>query len=213
MADRLLPASRYLRGKRKRSSGVLAAALVAVLAATPQASSPKFFQVATESDFLKGDLDGLSIDTRGQLSIGAANELVYETAAPFLWAMTPGSDGSLFIGTGNEGKVFRIDGDGKGSVFFDSVELEAHALASAPDGGLYVGTSPDGKIYKVDRRGAATTFFEPGEKYVWALASDGRGQLYAATGDKGAVYRIAPDGKGAKFYQAQSTNVTSLALD
>jgi hypothetical protein len=192
---------------------VPAAVLVALLTAGPHASSPKFFQVATESDFLKGDLDGLSIDTRGQLSIGAANELVYETAAPFLWAMIPGSDGSLFVGTGNEGKVFRIDGDGKGSMFFDSAELEAHALAPAPDGGLYVGTSPDGKIYKVDRRGVATTFFQPGEKYVWALASDRRGQVYAATGDKGTVYKIAPDGKGAKFYQAQSTNVTSLAID
>ena len=192
---------------------MLAAVLVAVLAAYPHASSPKFFQVATESEFLKGDLDGLSIDTRGQLSIGAANELIYETAAPFLWAMVAGSDGSLFIGTGNEGKVFRIEGDGKGSMFFDSAELEAHALAPAPDGGLYVGTSPEGKIYKIDRRGAATTFFQPGEKYVWALASDSRGQLYAATGDKGVVYKIAPDGKGGKFYQAQSTNVTALAID
>src|SRR6187402_2270700 len=123
MADRLVPVSRHPRGGRRRSIGVFAAVLVALLAASPQASSPKFFQVATESDFLKGDLDGLSIDTRGQLSIGAANELVYETAAPFLWAMVPGSDGSLFIGTGNEGKVFRIDGDGKGTMFFDSVEL------------------------------------------------------------------------------------------
>jgi hypothetical protein len=213
MADRLLPASRHPRGTRKRSIGVLAVVLAALLVAAPHASSPKFFQVATESDFLKGDLDGLSIDSRGQLSIGAANDLIYETAAPFLWAMVPGSDGSLFIGTGNEGKVFRIDGDGKGTMFFDSTELEAHALAAAPDGGLYVGTSPDGKIYKVDRRGQPTTFFEPGEKYIWALASDSRGQLYAATGDKGIVYKIGADGKGAKFYQAQSTNVTSLAID
>jgi len=39
-----------------------------------------------------------------------------------------------------------VDADGKGSLFFDAPELEAHALAPAPDGGLYVGTSPDGKI-------------------------------------------------------------------
>lgn len=198
-----------------RSHGRRVALLLAVLALTarPDASSPKFFQVTTQTDFLKGDLDGLSIDTRGQLTIGAASELVFETSAPFLWTMTAGSDGALFVGTGNEGKVFRIDADGRGSVFFDAAELEVHAVAPAPDGGIYVGTSPDGKVYKVDRRGTATTFFQPSEKYIWALASDARGQVYAATGDKGTVYKIAPDGTGTKFYQSQSTNVTALAVD
>ena len=96
--------------------------------------------------------------------LGPATELVYETAAPFLWSMLAGNDGALFVGTGNEGKVFRIDSEGRGSLFFDSAELEVHALAPAPDGGLYVATSPDGKIYKVNRDGAATTFFDPGRK-------------------------------------------------
>ena len=182
-------------------------------AASLHASSPKFFQAATQADFLKGDVDNLSIDSRGQLGLGPQAELVYETAAPFLWAVVPGADGSLFIGTGNEGRVFRVDPSGKGASFFDSAELEAHALAPAPDGGLFVGSSPDGKIYKVDRSGRATTFFEPGEKYIWALTVDAKGNLYAATGEKGTIYRIAPDGKGARFYQAKATHATSLAFD
>jgi sugar lactone lactonase YvrE len=209
MAHTRVPA---LQARRRRWIG--AALLIAACAsAAVRASSPKFFQAATQADFLKGDLDGLAIDSRGQLTIGAASELVYETAAPFLWSMLAAPDGSLFVGTGNEGKVFRIDGDGKGAVFFDAVELEAHALAPAPDGGLFVGTSPDGRIYKVDRRGNSTTFFEPGEKYIWALASDARGQVYAATGNRANVYRVTPDGKGDKFYTAQATNVTALAID
>jgi hypothetical protein len=186
---------------------------VALAASVLHASTPKFFQAGTQADFLKGDLDGLSIDSRGQLTIGAASELVYETAAPFLWSMAPGPDGALFVGTGNEGKVFRIDSTGNGSVFYDAAELEAHALAPAPDGGLYVGTSPDGKVYKVDRRGNGTTFFEPGEKYIWALASDGRGQVYVGTGSMGQVYKVAPNGTGAKFFTAQATNITALAVD
>ena len=90
------------------------------------------------------------------------------------------SDGSLFVGTGNEGKVFRIDPQGKGSLFFDSTELEAHALAPAPNGGIYVGTSPDGRIYKVDRNGNASPFFSSEDKYIWALAVDAKGNLFAA---------------------------------
>lgn len=191
----------------------LAVAFVAGVAFTLQASTPRFFQAATQADFLKGDLDGLTIDSRGQLTIGTASELVYETAAPFLWSMIPGADGSVVVGTGNEGKVFRIDNQGRGSQIYDAGELEAHALAPAPDGGLYVGTSPDGKVYKIDRRGAATTFFEPGEKYIWAMAANARGELYVASGTKGNVYKVGADGRGAKFYTADATNVTAVALE
>src|SRR5437773_6548798 len=160
----------------------IAAAIIALSAPVIDASSPKFFQASTQADFLKGDVENLSIDSHGRLVLGPATELIYETSAPFVWSMIGGSDGSLFIGTGNEGKVFRIDAQGKGSVFFDAAELEAHALAPAPNGGLYVATSPDGKIYKVDRNGDAAEFFDPADKYIWALAVDAKGNLSARRG-------------------------------
>ncbi len=191
----------------------LALLIAAAAAAAPYASSPKFFRAATQADFLRGDVQNLSIDNRGQLVLGPATELIYETAAPFLWSIVPGTDGSVFVGTGNEGRVFRVDADGKGASFFDATELEVHAMAPAPDGGLFVGTSPDGKIYKIDRKGVATTFFEPGEKYIWAFALDGKGNLYAATGEKGNIYKIGPDGNGSRFYQAKATHATALAFD
>ncbi len=186
---------------------------VALAALSLQASSPKFFQAATQGEFLKGDVENLSIDGHGQLTLGPATELIYETAAPFLWSMIAQPDGTVFVGTGNEGKVFKIDAQGKGSLFFDSAELEAHALALAPNGGLYVGTSPDGRIYKVDRNGAATTFFSPDEKYIWALVADAKGNLFAGTGDKGVIYKITPDGKGSVFYKTNATHATALAFD
>ena len=197
---------------RKRLFSIAVVALAAALPAL-EASSSKFFQTATQAEFLKGDVENLSVDARGQLTLGPAAELVFETAAPFVWAVTAASDGTFFIGTGNEGKVYRIDAAGKGALFFDSAELEIHAMAPAPNGGLYVGTSPDGKIYKVDRNGLATTFFDPDDKYIWALAVDSRGNVYAGTGDKGVIYKIAPDGKGLPFYKTKSTHATALAID
>src|SRR5580765_6274864 len=191
----------------------LAAVTVAALSLGLHASTPKFFQADTQAAFLRGDVENLSIDVNGQLVLGPATELVYETAAPFLWSMLATSDDSLFVGTGNEGKVFRIDAEGRGSMFFDSAELEVHALAPAPDGGLYVATSPDGKIYKVNRDGAATTFFDPDEKYIWALAVDAKGNVFAGTGEKGVIYKISPDGKGAPFYKTNATHATALAFD
>ena len=189
------------------------AALVAAALLPLHASSPKFFQAATQGDFLKGDVENLSIDNHGQLRLGPATELVYETSAPFLWSMVAAPDGTLFVGTGNEGKVFRIDPQGKGSLFFDSAELEAHALALAPNGGLYVGTSPDGRVYKVDRGGAASPFFNADDKYIWTLASDAKGNLFVGTGDKGIIHKVTPDGKASVFYKTNATHVTALAFD
>jgi hypothetical protein len=177
------------------------------------ASSPKFFQASTQADFLKGEVDNLSIDARGQLVLGPALDLVYETPAPFVWTIAAAPDGTFFLGTGNDGKVYRVGPDGKGSLFYSSAELEVHALAPAPNGALYVATSPDGKIYKVDRDGKGTTFFAPDEKYIWALAVDSKGNLFAATGEKGVVYKIAPDGKGTPFYRTKTTHATALSFD
>ena len=189
------------------------AAALATCSAAAWASTPKFFQAATQTDFLKGDVENLALDSRGRLTLGPATELIYETPSPFLWTVLPAPDGSLFVGTGNDGRVYRVDAQGAGRQFFDANELEVHALALAPNGGLYVATSPDGRIYKVDRNGTATTFFDPPDKYIWALASDARGTLYAGTGEAGLVYRITGDGQGTPFYQTKATHATALAVD
>ncbi|MEO8257349.1 MAG: hypothetical protein ABI868_08400 [Acidobacteriota bacterium] len=186
---------------------------IALGAASLHASSSKFFQAATQVDFLKGEVENLSIDSQGRLTLGPATELVYETSAPFVWSVVAGPDGSMFVGTGNEGKVFRVDQQGRGTVFFDAPELEAHALAPAPNGGLYVATSPDGRIYKLDRDGKDTVFFDPDDKYIWSLAVDAKGTLYAGTGEKGVIYKIAPDGSGTKFYETKATHAMALAVD
>ena len=182
--------------------GLLAAAALVLLTAVLQAAVPTFWQVGTEAEFLKGEVENLSIDSYGRLTLGPASSSIYDASAPFLWAMIDGPDGSVYIGSGNEGQVYRVDSMGRGSVFFDAEELEVHALAAAPGGGLYVGTSPEGRIYKVDPAGKATTFFDPADKYIWSLAVDRAGNLFAATGDKGAV-----------FYQTKATHAISLAFD
>ena len=191
----------------------LSAAAVMTASALLSASAATFWTVATQADFLKGDVDSLSIDSDGRVFLGPAGTQVAETAAPFLWTLLPGPDGVLWAGTGNEGQVLKIGRDGKSSTFFDAPEMEVHALAPAPGGGLYVATSPDGRIYQVGPDGTSKTFFDPDDKYIWALAVAPDGALFAATGEKGNIYRITPDGKGSVFYKTNTTNVVSLAMD
>ena len=198
---------------RRSSRAALALAAVCLGVSLAYAANPTFWQVSNEAEFARGDVENLSIDGYGRLTLGPTTTSIYDASAPFLWSMISGPDGSTYVGSGNEGQIYRVDSSGKGSVFFDAEELEVHALALAPGGGLYAGTSPDGKIYKIDAAGKASVLFDPPDKYIWGLAVDKAGNVFAATGDKGVVYKITPDGKGTVFYQTKTTHAISLAIE
>src|SRR3954463_10547777 len=108
------------------AAAVCLAATAAVLGATPT-----FWTVSSQTDFLKGDVEDLSIDSDGRVFLGPSTSPLTETSAPVLWTLVA-SGGDLWAGTGNEGQVLRITRDGKVSTFFDAPELEVHALAPAP---------------------------------------------------------------------------------
>ena len=146
---------------------------------------PWFWQ-RPPSRFLKGDVDQLSIDEHGRLTLGPSVTRS-TTPAPFVvrcparWFDAPR-------------RRQRRQGDSRRSQrhrhrVLRQSEMEVHARRRPCAGGVFVATSPDGRIYRVDARGQATTFFDE-TKYIWALAVDRLGNLFAATGDKGVVYKI-----------------------
>jgi hypothetical protein len=190
-----------------------AVCILSLCAVSAHAAGARFWQVSTQSDFLAGEVENLSIDMHGRLLLGPEAKRVGDSTTPFLWRLVQAPNGSLYAGSGNDGQVFKFAPDGTRSVFFDAPELEVHALALAPGGGLYVGTSPDGKIYRVDAAGASTVYFDPEDKYIWSLAVDPAGVLYAATGEKGVIYRITAEGKGEPFYKTKATHALSLLFD
>jgi hypothetical protein len=62
-----------------------ALAAVTVIAASFQLdATPGFWQAATQADFLRGDVENLSIDEHGRLMLGPEVRRVYESGAPFL---------------------------------------------------------------------------------------------------------------------------------
>ena len=119
-------------------------AALGVLAATVSlvASTPTFWVVSTQADFLKGDVENLSIDSDGRVFLGPAAAQIADTSAPFLWTLLPGTAGTLWAGTGNEGQVLRVAADGKRR---SSSRRRMGMRWPTPGGGLYVGTSPDGR--------------------------------------------------------------------
>jgi hypothetical protein len=193
-------------------------AALAVLAATClaavslHASQPQFWRLEGARDFLDGDTEGLSVDSEGRMRLSPASRLLHDAEAPYVWSLVQDEKGAVYAGTGNDGKVFKIE-DGKARVFFDAAELEVHALALGPDDRLYVGTSPDGKVYAVDASGKSETFYDPADKYVWALVFDRSGNLFVATGAEGRIHRVDRKGDAQIVFNATDTHVTALAAD
>ena len=52
---------------------LLAASCLAASTALLHGAVPTFWQVATQADFLKGDVENLSIDSHGRLMLGPAS--------------------------------------------------------------------------------------------------------------------------------------------
>jgi hypothetical protein len=163
-------------------------------------------------DFIAGRLAGLSLTGDGRLTVAPELETVFDSGQPIIWSVAAAPDGAVYIGTGHQGRVYRIDKSGHGSLLWTAEQPEVFALALDSKGVLYAATSPDGRIYRIEN-GRASEYFAPGAKYIWSLVFGPDGALYAGTGDQGRIFRIEAAGKGEVYYETGQSHVTSLAID
>ncbi len=179
---------------------------------TARAGGTLYWEIQSQAGLLKGEARGVALGNRGQLLLAPKVELVFDTEQPFVWCTAADSSGNIYVGTGHEGKVFKLTPSGAGKLFYRAQELDVTALATDPAGNLYAGTSPSGKVYRITPDGKSTTYFDPEDTYIWSLAFRD-GALYVATGSKGRIYRVDPSGQGRVFYETNESNVVSIALD
>src|SRR4029453_16302872 len=92
---------------------LLLAACVMTAAVAPPAASTSFWLVSTQTDFLKGEVKQLSIDSDGRVMLGPAVDTLHQTSTPAVWRLALDSEGAVWAGTGNEGKVIKVSSDGK----------------------------------------------------------------------------------------------------
>ncbi len=188
--------------------------LLALLCASASAINPVFWEITKQDDVLKGDARGVSIAENGSVMLAPTFTLVYDTKEAYIWSSAVDAAGNIYLGTGHEGRIFKVSPAGEGRLLYDASELDVTAMVTDPQGNLYAGTSPEGKIYKITPDGKESVFYDPPDKYIWSLVFDSAtSTLYAGTGDKGVIYRIDETGKASVLVDTNETNIVSLALD
>jgi hypothetical protein len=184
---------------------------VAVLAARTRASGPAFWTVATAADFLRGQSDGVYVSLTGVLTAGPQLTSRLSSTPAQVWSLASGPDGTLYAGTGGEGKLLRLRPGQPEDTVFDSDEANVFAVAVSGNR-VYAATGPDGRVYVIEN-GSARPFFDPAEKYIWALAIDGSGRLWVGAGNPAVIYRVDAAGTSQVVYRPPAAHVVALTRD
>src|SRR5580698_2979068 len=190
----------------------LALTLALALSCACFGATTQTWELGGYQDFLRGRLNGLSLSSDGKLLLGPRMTTLFDSSQTDIWSVAQASDGSFYVGTGNRGRLFRIDPSGQSTLVWTAAEPEIFAVAVDPKGGVYAASSPDGKVYRIEG-GKATEYFAPGARYIWALAVAPDGALMVGTGDQGKIFRVTAPGQGDVYYETGQSHVTSLAFD
>ena len=93
------------------------AALLVLLAAQRGAVGTRTFELHKGDDFKGGDLKGVAVDSSGEVHAGFNLGHVPATDVASIWSALVQKDGSVLLGTGNDGKILvvrRRDHEGRG---------------------------------------------------------------------------------------------------
>src|SRR5205085_9203958 len=191
-------------------------AFMLATSAPARAGGPVVWQTDSREDLLKGEAHGFSATDTGALMLAPRFAQMFDTEQAYVWSSAVDTAGNVYLGTGHDGRIYKVTPDGKGALLYDAAELDVTALVVGRDGALYAGTSPDGKVYRITPDGKAEVYFDPPDKYIWSLAVMSDGSLAVGTGDTGKLYRVSAAGAkpaDSLLIDTNETHIISLAVD
>ncbi len=110
---------------------------------------------------------------------GKASEF-YAPKAKYIWSLAFSKDGSLFVGTGDPGNVYRVDKSGKPEVYYETGQSHVTALAFDSHGNALAGTEPNGILYRISARDKAFVLYDANLPEIRSIVSMPDGTVYAA---------------------------------
>ena len=148
-------------------------------------SNEHIFAMAT--DVTGRLLAGISGDKCRLMRFKAGPDTLPETLfepndVKYIFAIAIGDDGDIYLGTGPEGNVYRLDSFGKNpQLIYDSRDKNILSLRIGQDGFVYAGSDSRGLVYRINpRTKTATVLYDSDQQEITALLFAEDGDLYAA---------------------------------
>lgn len=197
---------------KKAINPVVSLMVVLILIGQLQAVTPKKWEIRSKEDFLRGKFSGVTLSSEGILSLGPKVDRIDLPPEEFYLSLAFGPGGVIYVGTGHNGRIYRLGEDRKAELYYQAPEVDITCLAVDQKGNLLAGTSPNGKIYKISAKGKGDEFFNPQEKYIWDLKFNSQGNLLVAVGENAGIYEITPTGEGKQIFKTKDNHVLCLKL-
>ena len=190
----------------------LGVALTLGAIATAHAVSTRYFTADTEEQFSAGELDGTAAFSHGVVRPGHSKDRVELKDTALAWSVL--ADGNaILVGTGNDGKVLRIEGDNV-KTFVETKQLVVTALERGAGGAIYAATIPNGEIFRIDGGKLRKFVTLKDAAQIWDLLWDAkRRRLLVATGPEGRLLAVSSGGSVTELHDSEAGHIMTMALD
>jgi hypothetical protein len=139
---------------------------------------PEIFAVAVDPDgvlYAATSPDGKVY----RIEKGKATEF-FAPQAKYIWSLTFAKDGSLFVGAGNPGTIYRVDKSGKAEIYYETGQSHVTALALDSHNNLLAGTEPNGILYRISAKDKAFVLYNANLPEIRSIVPMPDGTIYAA---------------------------------
>jgi hypothetical protein len=113
------PTSSTLMAKQnslKLFFGTLALLITLAQLCTPaSAAEPTIWEINSRAELLRGDARGVSITDSGVLMLAPRVTQLFNTDQPYIWSSAADGAGNIYLGTGHDGRLYRVGRDGRGA--------------------------------------------------------------------------------------------------
>src|ERR1041384_7523150 len=92
--------------------------------ARARAGGPVVWETNTREELLKGEAHGVSVTDTGALMLAPRFTQLFNTEQSYIWSSAVDAAGNVYLGTGHDGRIYKVAPDGKGALLYDAPELE-----------------------------------------------------------------------------------------